>query len=209
MNSLAFPRRRLASAGLAMMLGSLVHSPVALAQEAVDPEHVLIAEPGEGSGHTGRLSVNAAAGNENQQVSSAVIAIGEIAATLEAVIQRGATGGPDEATSLVISGDAFSGNSGLTSLNLTAGSQNQSANLASFAIGQAGALTDQLLEQSRASIQPSGGTDTTPAMRNDSVSISDDAFGEGSGLFQANLIGGERNSSANTFSLVLTASGQP
>jgi len=208
MNSEALKSRRLSSTALALLLGSLVHSPAAIAQEA-DAQQVLIAGPGDVTGNSGRLSINAAAGNENQQVSSAVIAIGEIATAHETVIQRSAKGGPDETTALVISGDALSGNSGLISLNITAGSQNQSANLASFAIGQSGALTDQLLEQSRAPTQPSGGNEAGSAMRNDSVAISDDAFGESSGLFQANLVGGERNSSANTFSLVLSTSGQP
>ncbi len=189
----------------AIALTALHCGAMAVAQEVPQAEQVVIAESGQGSDHTGRLAVNVAAGDQNQQLASAVIAIGEIAATSEVVVQKAAAGGPDEATSLVISGTAFSGNSGLVSLNLTAGSQNQSANLASFAIGQSGALTDQLLEQSRAPTQPSGGTQAASATRNDTVAISDDAFGDGSGLFQANLIGGERNSSANTFSLIVSA----
>jgi hypothetical protein len=95
------------------------------------------------------------------------------------------------------------------SLNITAGTQNQSANLAALAIGPAGALSDQLLAQSRAPIEPSGGTAQSATGPNDVIAIGEDAFGQGSGLFQGNLIGGERNSSANTFSLTVAVGGQP
>ena len=95
------------------------------------------------------------------------------------------------------------------SITITAGTQNQSANLAALAIGQNGALSDQMLSQTRAPTGPSGGTAPATTGPNDIIAIDDDAFGRGSGLLQANLIGGERNSSANTFSLTVTAGGQP
>lgn len=194
---------------LAFVVAALHCGTTAVAQEVAEPQQVVVAESGQGSDHSGRLAVNVAAGDQNQQLASAVIAIGEIATTSEVVVQKAAAGSPDQSTAVVLSGNAFSGNSGLVSLNLTAGSHNQSANLASLAIGQSGALTDQFLEQSRAPIEPSGGTEATSAARNDTVAISDEAFGDGSGLFQANLIGGEGNSSANTFSLIVSAGGQP
>lgn len=86
----------------------------------------------------------------------------------------------------------------MAGINIAAGNQNQMANLAAVAIGNHEALSDQLLSQSRASIEPNGSTGGT-GDRNDSIQISDNAFRDSSGLIQVNLIGGERNSSSNIF----------
>ncbi|QIQ85685.1 hypothetical protein [Erythrobacter sp.] len=177
-------------------------------QAPVDDSVVL--ESTAGAGQNGRLAVNIAAGSLNQQASSLVLAQGEVAATREKLTQRSDAGeGEDRATRIVVGEGVFAGHSGVASINITAGTGNQSANLASIAIGQAGALSDQMLEQARAPIEPSGGPTTTASGRNDFIDIDDGAFAGGSGVLQANLIGGERNSSANTFSLAIAAGGQP
>jgi hypothetical protein len=195
---------------LAMAVGPIVPVAGLCAQDAVAPDNQVIISATEGAGHTGRLAVNIAAGNHNQQASSALVAHGDVAVTIGAITQLStSTGSEDTANRITIEAGAFAGNSGLVSLNITAGTQNQSANLAALAIGPAGALSDLLLEQARAPIEPSGGTAQTATGPNDVITIGDDAFGQGSGLFQANVIGGERNSSANTFSLTVAVSGQP
>jgi len=185
--------------------------PVAgLGAQSSEASDSVIIENGEGSGQAGRLAINIAAGTLNQQASSVVLAQGQIAATSESLVQHSeAQDASDRSTRIVIADGAFSGHSGLASINVTAGTGNQSANLASLAIGQEAALSDQFLEQTRAPIEPSGGSGTTASGPNDFVDIDDGAFARGSGVFQANLIGGERNSSANTFSLAVTAGGQP
>lgn len=188
-------------------LALLLAAGSAFAQDAEEPQDLLVAEAGDGTGNSGRIAVNMAAGSQNQQLSSAVLAQGDIAIGSEAVTQRMQTAPGDRATAIRVEGDAFSGNSGMTSINLTAGTQNQSANLAILAIGAGGAISDQLLEQSSAPIEPSAGIQQEPADPNDSVAVSEGAFGDGSGLLQVNLIGGERNSSANTFSLNASAGG--
>ncbi|SHN52395.1 hypothetical protein [Erythrobacter sanguineus] len=195
---------------LIALAAGLVLPPGSLAAEAGEqPVDKVILTGGEGAGHSGRLAVNIVAGNRNQQVSSAVIAIGDVALGQDRIVQHADAGSADRATRIVLGPGAFSGLSGLASINITAGTHNQSANLAALVIGQAGALTDQQLQQTRAPIEPSGGTALAATGPNDLIAIDDDAFGQGSGVFQANLIGGERNSSANTFSLTVTASGQP
>lgn len=164
-----------------------------------------------GAGSSGRIAVNIAAGDNNQQIGDAIIAIGDIAIVTEAVSQR--LSGPasgDRATSIILADGAFAGTSGLTSINITAGAQNQMANLALLAVGNSGALSDQLLEQSRAPIEPNGGTlDGSLSSSNDQIAIGDTAFGNGSGLIQVNLIGGEGNTSANTFALTIASEGSP
>ncbi len=185
-------------------------APVALtAQQTDEASDRVVIGAGEGAGGAGRLAVNIAAGSQNQQASSAILALGDVALTHGSVVQISPSDGADRTTSIVVEDGAFAGTDGLTSLNITAGTQNQSANLASFAIGRTGALSDQLLMQSRAPTQPSVVPEEASATRNDSVAVGDGAFAEGSGVFQANLIGGERNSSANTFSLSVSAGGQP
>jgi hypothetical protein len=195
---------------LTMALGPIVPVASLCAQDAAVPDNQVIVASGEGAGHTGRLAINIAAGNHNQQAASALLAQGDVAVTKGVIAQHSSsTGSEDTANRITIAAGAFAGNAGLVSLNITAGIQNQSANLAALAIGPAGALSDMLLEQSRAPIEPSGGTAQAATGPNDAITIDDDAFGQGSGLFQANVIGGERNSSANTFSLTVAAGGQP
>lgn len=189
---------------------ALISGSVAAAQVADDAQDAVIVAAGQATDSNGRIAVNLIAGSENQQVSSVVLAQGDVASTGNAVRQTmQAFAGEGRVTSIAVEGDAFSGNSGLISVNLTAGAQNQSANLATLAIGNDGAISDQMLEQSRASIEPSGGNEAAPVEANDSVAVSDEAFSNSSGLIQVNLIGGERNSSANTFSLNVSAGGQP
>jgi len=199
-----------------LALGALVPAlPLAAAPgpDGDGADQVILDAPA-GAGHTGRLAVNIVAGSGNQQASSAILAIGDAALTQGSIAQHVEAAGTageaaDRATRIVLGPGAFAGISGLASINITAGTQNQSANLASLAIGQSGALTDQLLAQTRAPTEPSGGTAQAATEPNDVIVIDEGAFGQGSGLFQGNLIGGERNSSANTFSLAVSAGGQP
>jgi hypothetical protein len=195
-------------------LASLAAFSPACAQDIPAPEsgaiqdEVVIA-PGEGGSVDGRLAVNIASGSGNQEVNDAVIAIGDLASAGSAVHQSiSAAAEGDRVTRISLQGDAFSNISGLASINIAAGTQNQAANIAIVAIGNNGALTDQLLSQSRASINPSGSTGGTD-IPNDQIEIGDDSFRDVSGLIQVNLIGGERNSSANTFVLNVLGEGSP
>lgn len=194
---------------LAAALG-LALLPAALSAQS-DPRSAdrVILDSGQGAGHSGRLAVNIAAGVGNQQASSAILAIGDLALTQGQIIQHAEANTVERATQIVLGPGTFSGTSGLVSVNISAGTQNQSANLAALAIGRSGALSDELLAQTRAPHEPSGGTAMAAAGRDDTIAIDDGAFAQGSGLFQANLMAGERNSSANTFSLTVTAGGQP
>lgn len=181
-----------------------------LAQETSPAQDSVVVAAGEGSGNGGRISINIAAGSQNQQAAAATIAIGEIAlqsiAALQVIDPADMT---DRTTSIAIGPTAFSNNSGMVSINLAAGSQNQSANLAALTIGNLGVVSDLMLAQSSAPTKPSGSSAQDLNPRNDSVIIDDTALGGNSGLVQVNLIGGERNSSANTFALNISAGGNP
>ena len=170
----------------------------------------ILVEVGQGSDNAGRVAINIASGSNNQQAAAATIALGEIAAQSIAVRQTILPADlTDRATRIVIGPGAFSNNSGMVSLNLAAGNQNQAANLAALAISNTGAVSDLMLAQASAPTEPSGASDQGLTGRNDSVVVDDTALSGNSGLVQMNLIGGERNSSANTFALNLSGGGNP
>ena len=193
-----------------LALLSIVWAPQVAAQDEAQIIDEVSVPAGSAAGSSGRIAVNIAAGDNNQQIGDAIIAIGDVAVVTEIVSQRMSGVSPtDHTTNITVGDGAFAGTNGLTSINITAGSQNQMANLALLAIGNSGAMSDQLLEQSRAPIEPKGGSPEGAVPANDHIAIGDAAFGDGSGLIQVNLIGGEGNSSANTLALSITSEGSP
>lgn len=173
------------------------------------PDSILV-EASQGSGNGGRVAINLASGSQNQQAAAATIALGHVASQAMTVEQTMIPADQtDRVTRIVIGPAAFSNNSGMVSLNLTTGDQNQSANLAALAISNNGAVSDLMLARTSAPTEPSGASAQASDARNDSVVVDDTALGGNSGLVQMNLIGGERNSSANTFALNISAGGNP
>lgn len=194
-----------------VLAAALAAAPVAAQTLTTDaPQDSVLVEADQGSGNGGRVAINLASGSLNQQAAAATIALGNITSQSMTVEQTIFPGDPtDRATSIVIGPAAFSNNSGMVSLNLTAGNQNQSANLAALAISNNGAVSDLMLAQASAPTEPSGASAQVQDPRNDSVVVDDTALGGNSGLVQMNLIGGERNTSGNTFTLNISAGGNP
>lgn len=162
-------------------------------------------------GSTGRVAVNAAAGDLNQQANVGVIAIGDSAIATGSVTQiTDAPASPPSAyQSATIAEHAFAGSNGMTAVNVAAGSHHQQANIAVIAIGIEGqVVTDTMLSQTRASISPSEGSGET-ASPEIVVGVSPGAFAGSSGLVQVSLVGGERNSSANIFALTTSEGTNP
>jgi len=201
---------RLLFPGTALAMVAFAWPVHAGAQEADVPQEQVTVQPGTIKDSSGRISVNLAAGTGNQQMAGATVALGAIAGSTGIARQIILTpDASDRITLIEVPDDAFAGNSGLLSINISAGTFNQSANLAQLAMGSIVAMSDQLLEQSRASTEPSGGTGSAANAPNDAIKLSDGAFRDNSGLVQLNLIGGERNSSANIFQLSMSAGSNP
>lgn len=180
------------------------------AQTADPTEDIAIVSEGEGSDNQGRVAVNIAAGTQNQQIGSAVVAIGDLPIAVHDALQQIDAADPnDRRTQIQIGPGAFSNNGGMASINIAAGIQNQSANLATLTVGNSGVVSDQMLAQTSAPLQPVQALAEGPDNPNDTVSVNESAFGGNSGLVQVNLVGGERNSSANTFALNVSAGGKP
>lgn len=156
---------------------------------------------------SGVAGVNIAAGNNNQQANVGVIASGGTAIATGTVIQRAnsATAPRSGAASALIEGSAFSGSAGMIAVNVASGNDNQQANLALIAVGiDAPPIADATLSQTRGSL--SAAPAITPSDHPDGVTgIGPDAFANGSGLVQLSLIGGDRNTSANSFTLTVPA----
>ena len=152
--------------------------------------------------------VNVAAGNSNQQANEGVISSsGDIAAAL-AMLSQSTGDAPDSAGKLnaSIAPDSFAHSQGWLAVNGAAGSGNQQANLAIIALGINGAaLSDTTLSQARAPHEPTGEAGTGAAAQDRTVAIGGGAFANSSGLVQVNLVGGDRNSSANILTLAASA----
>jgi hypothetical protein len=175
------------------------------------PVHTDTAILSNGGEATGRMAVNVASGNNNQQANVGVIASGDTAIAGGALFQSIHSSGPLAGNRTArIEGDAFAGMSGMIAVNVVAGSDNQQANLAVFALGFEGAaVTDATLGQARASHEPTGATGEDTEAPEIATGISQGAFQGSSGLVQVNLIGGERNSSANVFALTVAGGAEP
>ncbi len=178
---------------------------VAAAQTTPQPQSTAVLSAGD-TVSSGRIAINVAAGNLNQEANVAVIAAGAQTATPTALTQSlGTSSASAGSASARIEDGALAGANGLVAVNVAAGNGNQLANLAIIAIGiDAPIASEPLLEQARASQQPSGlpGGSTTPEA---SAQLASSAFEGSTGLVQANLVGGERNSSSNTFVLTVEA----
>lgn len=193
------------------LAAALALLPAAAAGQAPGAQPLDSIAVGGSSGSVGAVSVNAAAGNNNQQANAAVIAVGGMSLGTALVVQAtdNADDGRSSVKSAAIEEGAFAGSNGLLRVNMAAGSDNQQANLAVIAIGIEGrAVTDTMLSQTRASQQPMDESveSTVPEI---ATGIGAGAFGNSSGLVQVSLVGGERNTSANTFALTVQGSGNP
>lgn len=159
----------------------------------------------------GVTNVNAASGNNNQQLNAGVIGQADAAFSLGTARQHnGSSSGSSGDAAAAFAPRSFAGSSGWTAVNGVSGNDNQQANLAAFAIGiEAGAAADALLSQTRASHEPAGRPQGAAGDPDRSVAIGDGAFENSSGLVQVSLIGGDRNSSANTFALSISGDAKP
>jgi hypothetical protein len=157
----------------------------------------------DGSVVTGVGQVNVAAGVTNQQANAAMIAAGGFATGFATINQTmGDVADSKGPLSTTVAPNSFANSSGWLAINGAAGSGNQQANLAIIALGTTGAaMSDTALSQARASHEPTGGPDTGVAANDRHVAVGDGAFANSSGLVQVNLIGGDRNSSANILAL--------
>ncbi|MNM60455.1 hypothetical protein D3C81_717340 [compost metagenome] len=155
-----------------------------------------------GSRYQGNLSVNQAAGDQQQQANARAFAVGPEASATTQIRQRlntPAAAAMDARSS--IQGDAFSNGSGALGVNQSAGANTQQANALSISIGaQPQSIDDSvLMQQNVALLNNSGPIDTSTGHRQ--VTTSDQAFTGSRGVIQLNQSAGVGNRMANTLSI--------
>lgn len=164
-------------------------------------------DDGAGAGSSGRIAINQSAGSGNAQANLAAIALSDAGDTLAVIgaTQRVAPALRDlRAARAEIAGGAFSGVSGVLSLNQAAGGGNRQLNL--LAIGQ-GAGVDVATADDAALAGTTGdavaGTAPVVAQADRRASIAVGALRGGQGLVQVNQTAGVGNTSTNAIVLQL------
>ncbi|MEC4563192.1 adhesin [Pseudomonas inefficax] len=157
---------------------------------------------GSGSRYQGNLSVNQAAGDQQQQANARAFAVGPAASATTQIRQRlNSPANPAMDARSTIQGDAFSNGSGALGVNQSAGANTQQANALSISIGaQPQSIDDSvLMQQNVALLNNSGPIDTSTGHRQ--VTTSDQAFTGSRGVIQLNQSAGVGNRMANTLSI--------
>lgn len=160
----------------------------------------------------GAVSVNAAAGNNNQQANIAVIGNGRVAIASAALVQTHDTVSEarDRIFSAGIEDGAFANASGLIAVNVVAGGDNQQGNLAVISTGLVGNVaTDAILSQSQASVSRLQSDTDSATVATAQTDLGEGTFENSSGIVQLSIIGGERNASSNLFALSVSGGAEP
>ncbi|WP_422419215.1 adhesin [Pseudomonas sp. GZD-222] len=155
-----------------------------------------------GMQYQGNLTVNQAAGDQQQQANVRAFAIGHSASATTEVRQRLRTHvDPAIDARSGIQGDAFSNGSGALGVNQSSGASNQQANALRISLStQPQSIDDSvLMQQNVALINRSDPTDSAPGHRQ--VTTSDQAFTGSRGVIQLNQSAGVGNRMANTLSV--------
>ena len=154
-----------------------------------------------GSNNTGVLSINQAAGEQNQQANLRALSVSSSVSQGHTQILQSITSPALESSNsrAVIGDNAFSHNHGLIGINQSAGQQNQSVNSAAISVsgqvvGTPIAIQDQLLAISSGNSQSSNNDIPTGSAQ---TLISPTAFQGSRGVIQINQIAGSQNRAAN------------
>lgn len=152
--------------------------------------------------YKGNLSINQAAGDQQQQNNSRAIAIGHEAQATTRIIQQSdspASRAVDASAS--IGGSSFSNGSGVLGINQSAGAGTQQANAVRISISAVPQSIDDsvLLQQNVALSNSSDPAHNAPGSRQ--VNTSDQAFTGSRGVVQLNQSAGVGNLMGNTLSV--------
>ena len=158
-----------------------------------------------GSRYQGNLSVNQAAGDQQQQANARAIAVGpEANASTQIRQQLNTPADPRMDARATIQGNAFSNGSGALGVNQSAGANTQQANAMRISIGaQPQSIDDSVLMQQNVTLHNNSGATDIPAGYRQ-VTTSDQAFTGSRGLIQLNQSAGVGNRTANTLSVRVT-----
>ncbi|GGU52083.1 hypothetical protein GCM10009504_06100 [Pseudomonas laurentiana] len=155
-----------------------------------------------GQGYRGNITINQAAGDQQQQTNNRAIAIGTNANASTQIRQQIDTAASQARdTRAGIGGNSFSNGSGALSINQSAGANTQQANAVRVSISAVPqSIDDSVLEQQNVALDKSSDpTDQAPGSRQ--IANSDRAFTGSRGVIQLNQSAGVGNRMANTLSV--------
>ena len=155
-----------------------------------------------GSRYQGNLSVNQAAGDQQQQANARAFAVGPGASATTLIRQRLNTpAAPAMDARSSIQGNAFSNGSGALGVNQSAGANTQQANALRISLSaQPQSIDDSVLMQQNVTLFNNSDPADTPSGHRQ-VTTSDQAFTGGRGVIQLNQSAGGGNRMANTLSI--------
>ena len=155
-----------------------------------------------GANYHGNVTINQAAGDQQQQVNIRAIAIGTEAKASTSVTQKLNTpADPSLNARATIGGNSFSNGSGVIGINQSAGANNQMVNAVRVSISaQPQGIDDSALSQQNVALLPDSGT-ASPASGSRQIVTSDQAFTGSRGVVQLNQSAGVGNRMANTLNI--------
>lgn len=157
-----------------------------------------------GKQYNGAVSINQAAGDQQQLSNNLAIAVGHNARATVSVTQKisGAAADRSLNASTAIQGNAFSHGNGALSVNQSAGAQNQMINAVRVSLTTGPqSIDDSVMSQQTVALATDSGLTSTTGSRQ--VVTSDQAFTGSRGVVQVNQSAGVGNRVANTLNVRL------
>ncbi|AZF15718.1 adhesin [Pseudomonas sp. R3-18-08] len=154
-----------------------------------------------GTQYEGVLSINQAAGNQQQMSNSRAIVLGGQATNLN-IQKLDGNVDPSLNAKAAILGSSFTNGNGVLGINQSAGANNQSINAVRISLNPGPQSIDDsvLLQQNTTQLTDSGLTPTTGSRQ---VVTSDQAFTGSRGVIQVNQSAGVGNRVANTLGITI------
>ena len=155
-----------------------------------------------GADFHGNVTINQAAGDQQQQVNVRAVALGTSAHASTSVTQKINTpADPSLNAKAAILGNSFSNGSGVIGINQSAGANNQMVNAVRIGISaQPQGIDDSVLSQQNVALIPDSGT-APPTSGSRQVVTGDQAFTGSRGVVQLNQSAGVGNRMANTLNI--------
>ena len=155
-----------------------------------------------GQQYEGVLSINQAAGNQQQMSNSRAVALGGQATNVDIQNLNGKVD-PSLNAKAAIQGSSFTNGNGVLGINQSAGANNQSVNAVRISINPGPQSIDDsvLLQQNTTTLATDSGL--TPTTGSRLVVTSDQAFTGSRGVIQVNQSAGVGNRVANTLGITI------
>ena len=155
-----------------------------------------------GQQYEGVLSINQAAGTQQQTSNSRAIALGGQATTVDIQKLNGKVD-PSLNAKAAIQGSSFTNGNGVLGINQSAGANNQSVNAVRISLNPGPQSIDDsvLLQQNTTTLATDSGLTSTTGSRQ--VVTSDQAFTGSRGVIQVNQSAGVGNRMANTLGITI------